>query len=272
MKNILIATDFSNASKNATEYAAGLAKNFEAKLILVNVIIPPIVIEDTSASAYLMSEAELLEKDKELLKKEIERISEKFNLEAEGFIRQGSPVEVIKEFTESKHADLVVMGMKGKGKSNSIFGSTTTMVMRKSKVPVFVIPENCVFKPIYDITFASEFDIEKEDYSILKELVEKYNSTIHIVNVQKKEEAMSVHDVIGKMEADLSFVNLKHNFDTVENKSIERGIHDFLEKNPSDILAMVAHKHSVFKRIFGIVHTKEMSYQTRIPLLVLPVQ
>ena len=54
MKNILVATDFSNASKNATEYAAGLAKDFGAKLILVNVIVPPIVIEDTSASAYLM--------------------------------------------------------------------------------------------------------------------------------------------------------------------------------------------------------------------------
>jgi nucleotide-binding universal stress UspA family protein len=270
MKNILVATDFSNASKNATEYAVGLAKVFDAKLILVNVIVPPIVIEDTSASAYLMSEAELLETDKKLLKKEIERVSKQFKLKVDGFIRQGSPVEILMEFTRSKHADLVVMGMKGRGKSNSIFGSTTTALIRKSLVPVFVIPEQCAYKPIYDITFASEFDVEKEDYSILQELVEKYNSTIHIVNVQKRQEAMSVHDAIGKMEADLSFVNLKHNFDTVENKSVERGIHDFLEKNPSDILAMVAHKHTLFKRVFGIVHTKQMSYQTNIPLLVIP--
>lgn len=270
MKNILVATDFSNASRNATEYAAGLAKDFEAKLILVNVIVPPIVIEDTSASAYFLSEAELFDTDKKLLKKEIERITKEFNLKVDGYIRQGSAVDILMEFTSSKHADLIVMGMKGKGKSNSIFGSTTTMLMRKSLVPVFVIPENCVFKPVYNITFASEFDIEKENYSIFQELVQKYNSTIHIVNVQKKEEAMSVHDAIGKMEADLSFVNLKHDFDTVENKSIERGIHDFLEKNPSDILVMIAHKHSLFKRMFGIVHTKQMSYQTTIPLLVIP--
>ena len=233
-------------------------------------IVPPIVIEDISASAFLMSEAELLETDKKLLKKEIDRVSQEFSVNVDGFIRQGSPVDILMDFTRSKQADLVVMGMKGRGKSNSIFGSTTTMVMRKSLVPVFVIPENSVFKPVYNITFASELDVEKEDYSILQELVEKYNSVIHIVNVQKKEEAMSVHDAIGKMEADLSFVNLKHEFDTVENKSIERGIHDFLEKNPSDILAMVAHKHSIFKRIFGIVHTRQMSYQTTIPLLVIP--
>jgi len=271
MKNILVPTDFSKASHNATEYAAALAQDFNAKLILVNVIVPPIVIEDISASAYMMTEAELMERGKELLKKQIEKISKKFNVKVEGFIRKGSPTEIIQELAKAKRADLVVMGMKGKGKSNSIFGSTTSMVMRKSTIPVFVIPEKNIFNPIHRISFASEFDIEKEDYSIIEELAEKYNSSLQIVNVQKSEEVMSVENAIGKMEANLSFVKLDHHFNTVENKSVEKGIHEFLEKNPSDILAMVAHRHSFFKRVFGIIHTKEMSYQTSIPLLVLPV-
>ena len=271
MKNILVPTDFSKASHNATEYAAALAQDFQVKLILVNVIVPPIVIEDTSASAYMMTKAELLERDKELLKKEIEKISKKFDVKVDAFIREGSPTEITRELAKAKHADLIVMGMKGKGKSNSIFGSTTISVMQKSNLPVFVIPEKNSFKPIRKITFASEFDIEKQDYSILEELAEKYNSSIQIVNVQKNEEAMSVENAIGKMEANLSFVKLDHQFNTVENKSVEKGIHEFLEKNPSDILAMVAHRHSFFKRVFGIIHTKEMSYQTTVPLLVLPI-
>ncbi len=271
MKNILVPTDFSKASHNATEYAAALAQDFQAKLILVNVIVPPIVIEDTSASAYLMTKAELVERYKELLKNEIGLISKKFDIKVEGFIREGSPIEIIQQLAKGKKADLIIMGMKGKGKSNSIFGSTTTMVMRKSAIPVFVIPEKNSFKPIRKITFASEFDVEKENYSILEELAEKYNSTIQILNVQKNEEAMSVENAIGKMEANLSFLKLDHHFNTVENRSVEKGIHEFLEKNPSDVLAMVAHKHSFFKRAFGIVHTKEMSFQTRIPLLIFPM-
>ena len=271
MKNILVPTDFSNASHKATEYAAALAQDFHAKIILVNVIVPPIIIEDTSASAYMMTEAELLESDKELLKKEIEKISKKFGVKADGFIREGSPTEIIRELAKEKHADLIVMGMKGKGKSNSIFGSTTISVMQQSNLPVFVIPEKNIFKPIGKITFASEFDIKKEDFSIIEELAAKYNSSIQVVNVQKNEEAMKVETAIGKMEANLSFVKLDHQFNTVENKSVEKGIHEFLEKNPSDILAMVAHKHSFFRRVFGIIHTKQMSYQTNIPLLVIPV-
>ncbi len=271
MKNILVPTDFSKASHNATEYAAALAQDFQAKIILVTVIVPPIIIEDTSASAYLMTEAEILERDNVLLKKEIESISEKFSVKVEGFIRKGSPTDIIRELAKAKNAELIVMGMKGRGKSNSIFGSTTIMVMRKSNLPVFVIPENNSFRPVNNIAFASELDIEEENYSILEELAEKYNSFIRIVNVQKNEKAMSVENAIGKMDANLSFVKFKHSFCTIESMNVEQGIHDFLEKSPSDILAMVAHKHSFIKRIFGIVHTKEMSYQTRIPLLVLPI-
>jgi hypothetical protein len=34
-------------------------------------------------------------------------------------------------------------------------------------------------------------------------------------------------------------------------------------------LVMVSRKHHFFERMFGTVHTKAMSYQTKIPLLVL---
>ncbi len=176
MKNILVPTDFSAASRNATEYAAALAKDFNAKLILVNIVVPPIVIEDISASAYLMTEAEIVERDEKLMKKEIEKFAKKFNITVEGFIRKGSPAETINQFVQSKDADLIVMGMKGRGKSNSIFGSTTVTVIRKSKVPVFVIPQKNIFAPIRTITFASEFDVEKENYSLIEEFATKYNA------------------------------------------------------------------------------------------------
>lgn len=270
MKNILVPTDFSDASKNATDYAAALARDFKANLILLHIIVPPIIIEDTSASAYLMSEAEILEGDKERMKIEVGNVYEKFKIKPDSYIREGSVTDIIRDFTKSKKADVIVMGMKGRGKSNSIFGSTTVLVMRKSKIPVFVIPEASIFRPITNITLASEFDFEQEDYSILKELADRYDGKIRIVNVQKKEEMLSVGDAVGKMNTDRSFVNFRHSFNTIENRNVEKGIHGFLEQNPSDILAMIAHKHSFLKRMFGTVHTKEMSYQTRIPLLVLP--
>jgi hypothetical protein len=49
----------------------------------------------------------------------------------------------------------------------------------------------------------------------------------------------------------------------------KKGINKFIEKESTDILAMVAHRHNLFERMFGKVHAKSMSYQTKIPLLVL---
>lgn len=163
------------------------------------------------------------------------------------------------------------MGMKGRGKSNSRFGSTTTTMMRISEIPLFVIPERVVFKPINTITFASDFDADKPlgNHIFFHELVEKYKSFIQILKVQKNEYAMTSENVSGKMETDLLLSKLTHRFFMIENNDVERGIHDFLASNPSDVLVMVAHKHSILKRIFGTVHTKEMSYQTKIPLLIL---
>lgn len=45
---------------------------------------------------------------------------------------------------------------------------------------------------------------------------------------------------------------------------MDEGINKFIEKESTDILAMVAHRHNLFERMFGKVHAKAISYQTKI--------
>ncbi|HEY5370106.1 MAG TPA: hypothetical protein VIJ75_14080 [Hanamia sp.] len=71
------------------------------------------------------------------------------------------------------------------------------------------------------------------------------------------------------MKTSLAFSKQQHQFHTITDNKVEEGINKFIEQNQTDALAMVAHKHSLFERMFGKVHTKAMSYQTKIPLLVL---
>jgi hypothetical protein len=71
------------------------------------------------------------------------------------------------------------------------------------------------------------------------------------------------------MKTSLAFSSLHPEFHSVYDRNVEEGIHMFIEKNPTDVLVMVAHPHNLFERMFGTVHTKEMSYQTKIPLLIL---
>lgn len=97
----------------------------------------------------------------------------------------------------------------------------------------------------------------------------KNNAFIQILNVRKKETELSTDEMSGKVRTALAFKNLKHGFYMIKDDEVDEGIEDFLEDHPSDLLAMVARKRNLFERIFKASHTRKMSYETEIPLLVL---
>jgi nucleotide-binding universal stress UspA family protein len=267
MKNILVPTDFSETSRNATKYAVSLAQSFDATVILINVVAPPVIIDDSIFASVMVTQAEIIDESKKLMEQEIEAFSKKYAVKVIGSVSEGYASDIISELP----ADLIVMGMKGQEKSNSVFGSTTTTVIRNSTYPVFVIPQEAVYKQAEHITLAADFDaeIEMDSYAVLLALAEKFNSHIDIVNVQKNASSMNQEKVIGKMQTNVAFSKLNHKFHSINEKNVEEGINKFIEQSSADILAMVAQKHTLFERLFGKVHTKAMSYQTKIPLLVL---
>jgi len=271
MKNILVPMDFSKASLNAAKYAVSFAEALGANLHLLNVIPAPGIIDDSILASVLIMQAELSENNHRLMKEEVDSLSKKANVEIKSVVAEGLPSDVIAEVAKELKADLIIMGMKGKGKSNSVFGSTATAVIRKSGFPVLVIPENGDYQPIRNITFASDFDpdVESDSYDLLIKLAQKLNIPVYVLNVQKKNCALGAERTIGKMKTSLAFSSLHPEFHSVYDRNVEEGIHMFIEKNPTDVLAMVAHPHNLFERMFGTVHTKEMSYQTKIPLLIL---
>lgn len=271
MKNILVPTDFSKASHNAARYAISFAQLFNSKITLINVVPPPVIVDDSILASVIITQAEILENNKKMMEDEIEELSKMSSIKIRGFVREGFALDIIPEMAEDKHADLIIMGMKGRGESKSVFGSTTTAIIRKSSFPVLIIPVKAGYEPISNITFASDFDasMEMDRYTALLKISEKLNPLINILNVQKRKSALKPEEAIGKMKTSLAFSKQKHTFHTIKENKVEEGINKFIEKNQTDILAMVAHKHSLFERMFGKVHTKVMSYQTKIPLLVL---
>lgn len=271
MKNILVPIDFSAASHNAAKYAVSLAEIFNSKAIFLNVVADSLIIDEEAAEATISMRQELIVNNKDLMTKEIKAFSKNHKAKIQGYNEEGSPSDVIMAMANEKKPDMIIMGMKGKGKSNSVFGSTVTAIVRKSSIPVLVIPENAIYQSIDTITFATDFDrgTGSESYSLLMEIAKKYSAFIQILNVQKIGKQMSDNEFVGKMGTHYSFESMKHSFNTIEDANVIEGINKFIEEKPCEILVMIAHKHSFFERMLGKVHTKKMSYETKIPLLVL---
>jgi len=141
IKTILFPTDFSNGARAAMDSALSLAKDYNAKLILLYVI------QDISIAEWYIpssiSAADFAEEMSTSAGKEMEKWAAEAKArvkDVEQMVVHGVPfVEIIRTAKE-KNADLVVIGTHGRtGIDHMLFGSTAEKVVRKSPCPVLTV-------------------------------------------------------------------------------------------------------------------------------------
>lgn len=140
-KTILFATDFSESSDYAFQYAFALAKKFDARLLLMHVINEPVDLRGFYVPhiSFEKLEEEIEEGAKKMMEKFCRTHIHDF-ANYETLIVPGIPYdEVIKKASENS-ADLIVLGTHGRtGLDHVLFGSTAEKIVRKSPVPVMTI-------------------------------------------------------------------------------------------------------------------------------------
>jgi nucleotide-binding universal stress UspA family protein len=127
-----------------------------------------------------------------------------------------------------------------------------------------------MFDGINRATYATDFSYStnEERFSVLLEIIQAYHSQLQILNIHKPDKKISDNDE-AKAMLDEIFKKIPHELSIVEAESIMHGINEFTQKNNTQLLAMTMHKHNFIERAFGKNYTKEVAYETKIPLLVL---
>ncbi|MBI4485859.1 MAG: universal stress protein [Acidobacteria bacterium] len=142
-KTILCPTEFSDPSTRALEYALTLAEETDARLVLLHVI------EGLVEEARVITEAShfsVPEYYRHLEKEARARLTSAVPEEARVWctpqerVMSGKAYRVILQVAEEVDADVVVMGVHGKGALNRrLFGSTTHHVIREARCPVLTL-------------------------------------------------------------------------------------------------------------------------------------
>jgi nucleotide-binding universal stress UspA family protein len=141
---VLFATDFSESSDHAFEYALMLAKQFDSRLTLIHVINEPVDLRGFYVPHISFDKLE------EEIEQGAWKVMEKFCRDHLGdyekhdcHVVPGIPYDEIIKKAEEIGADLIVMGTHGRtGFDHVLFGSTAEKVVRKSPVPVMTIRIN----------------------------------------------------------------------------------------------------------------------------------
>ncbi len=142
MKTILAPVDFSGVSESVIGQATELAEALKAKVVLLNVLQPPVITSEYGP--FLESISEIVMVGEKAAAKQLMRLQERLTTRGiETSILQfaGAPVPNILKQAEKVGADYIVMGSHGHTAFYDLLvGSTTHGVLRKSPCPVIIVP------------------------------------------------------------------------------------------------------------------------------------
>lgn len=273
MKTILVATDFSEASRNASLYAIEMAKAFNARIILFSayreVPIP------TNEPALIMAAEDMNKVTHQLLKREAGNLYSGKNIAIETCSKEGPAHDTILAAVKELKADLIVIGMKAAAKRfRKLFGSTVTTLTKKTNIPMIIVPENTRYAPIDVIAIATDNDLPPDtDHLLLYSLryiAERFHSKVFIVRVFDD----SFRDVYewsahpAKLERMIR--TLDPQYERVDGNNVPAALNNFIKGNKVNLLAMLPHKHDLLESLFIKSTTTSMIFETKTPLLVLP--
>ena len=142
MKNILLTIDFNDKEKYLIQKGVEWAKHFKAKLWILHVADPePEFVGFGVGPQYIRDAmAKELKKEHRMLFDYANEIKEQ-GVEAEGLLIKGGTTEMILEEADKLHIDMIIIGHHEHSIFYKLFfGSVAKAVVRKSNIPVLLIP------------------------------------------------------------------------------------------------------------------------------------
>lgn len=275
MKTMLILTDFSENAFRAAEYAAEIAEPLQIKRILLyhayQTIIGgtdlPIGNSQSSQEIYIESVSQLAmlqDRVKSMVKGiTVDLLTEDTSLPA-----------YIGELCEAEDVDLIVMGVSGRsGLEKLLLGSTTSMMIEESKVPVLIVPKDTIIgRSIKSFVFTTDL----KDHTVipvhqLYEILDAFPVPVQVLNVEKgsdekySEEARdtiaSLHNIFEKCNATFDYIT--------EDNTVE-GILSYSNQHHASMIVVVPRKTGFLASFFRGSISKKLAYNSNIPLLSLP--
>lgn len=272
MKTIIAPTDYSATANNAVFYAAALAKSIQARLVLLHAYHVPAQVKEVPFTT--ITEIDLQKENTAAMKKLEKKVLAKFSsIKTECMVRCGFAVDVIKDVAKERKADLIVMGISGAGAlGEAILGSVAVDTVRKAETPVVIVPGKAKFRNPGKIVFAYDYSGENDQEAItaLRKLVKDFNTKLLVANVISENDTATFKKAIAGIKMGNILADIPHTLHFPVNESVTEGINDFVKDTSTDLVAMIAHDHNVFYRVFNLSSTKRMAFRTEVPLLAIP--
>ncbi|GMN12075.1 hypothetical protein MTsPCn9_08920 [Croceitalea sp. MTPC9] len=275
MNTIIVSVDFTKESKERASFALDMAKRFNSKIIFAhahNVIFQKTAIGTPSP---LSNSGGINRLTQQMLKEqELTKFVNNLNTSVviENYVGVGSMENVLSDLIDKEDADLVVIGTSEESSiERLLLGNTNEKISRKVTCSVLILPDKAKKISLDDVSLALDAKWFENDVQmdILFNFLRVYGSELKILHVAKDDKQLLKEKQV--LEHHGTYLNRLKNysFHTVHDDNAKNGIINFLQKQSSDLLAIVYRGHGFFKRIFDPGVRKQIISDIEMPLLIL---
>jgi nucleotide-binding universal stress UspA family protein len=253
MKQILVATDFSNSASNAMEYAMALAKTLDMEVCAIHAILPTEGVDNNMYNAFFIKD--YYNNKRQALKEWVSTFTGKDEykgVEVSTTCEVGLVKTVISKYIDEHHVELLVMGVTGSTGISGIVGSNASTLVAIVKIPTLIIPLESKFSKTPVITLATDYEtrLSADDVNALNEMVLAFGSDkMQVLYVGEKSEVKNLETGENKLQELIKHSELEFNY--INKSNPLAGIMDFIDNHATDILCLVKHHHNVVYRLFN---------------------
>jgi nucleotide-binding universal stress UspA family protein len=272
MKTILVGTDYTAAGNRAVRYAAEMAFQYKARLIVVHATQLMLVTEAPMELSYVLDKMEESDHKKMLLLENNLKRKYDMRLKITTEVQTGFVANIIENKSHQHHPDLIVMGMPQLDFfSQKIFGTAGFQIVSKIDVPVLLIPESGRFKPLKKVVLAADgLAIKsKKGLNFITDILSSNATSLSYLHIKDelypgflKPYWNKLHQTFGSLPSQV------HEVSAISGKTAQI-IHDWSKKHKADWVITVARERNIFWNLFHESVSKKLAYLSQIPVLII---
>jgi nucleotide-binding universal stress UspA family protein len=185
-------------------------------------------------------------------------------------------LQLFEDLVEKTGANLIVMGMrKYTGEGYPVSGITSDIIIKNTKVPVLVVPEQVAMKLPERVLYACDYQaLPKEEHlNVLKDMAKAFGSELQVFHVYQNEALKETEQELKKSildEIESAMSSVDHTYRDMRAKDFVEGLKTGIRDFNADILVMSPHKYGFWTSLIHKSKTREMVLKSEIPLLCIP--
>lgn len=257
MKNILVPVGASTNALNHLQYAIDFAKAFQARLYVVEVNTKKGAKKNINKLIAQESKSYLTNLVSQLDTKGIEIIIKTLKVKL---------IDNIELTCKTGNIDLILIEPKTNSTKEEVYlGRTSGKIIKQTKTPALIIPENHVFRPVSNVLMAIKLAIIKKKNGLipLKFIKDNFDAEINLLLVK------TPYYKNGDYKINEDLASIVNKIVESKNSTTYQGVIEHIHTFNPDMLCVVKRNRGFFTKILRKNTILKIDFYSNLPVLVL---